>query len=445
MTAAHQPWPIVTLADAYDAGVERIGVKGWYLARLEYGGFEAPAGFVVEADAYLDAIELARVDHRLSTIWAAARDARDAEIPMLSRKARHLISEIEFSGDFRTAIAARLAELDAEHLRRWSSDELRVAVRSSATLGAVSGPEAAGVHTTYLGVAGVDQVLARIHSCWASLFGERALTMRAHGLGTDEPAMAVIVQTMVEADKSGIITPTGTTSEMLIEATFGLGEPIISGAVEPDRYVVDRLLHEARSVTIGRKQIVLPGRADSEGHEFTDPDRRSARVLTDAEIGELATLSTAIDRHFGGPHEVEWSIDAHGVVVLQVRPVMPAHHLQQPSLDDAVSGLGIGHGWATGRIRVVDRLEDAVELADREILVTSETSPQWQPHLQRAAAIVVDEGDATCHAARVAAEFGIPAIVGAEQATTVLQTGQYVTVDAGRGWVIPTVTFADSV
>ncbi|MEL6890935.1 MAG: PEP/pyruvate-binding domain-containing protein [Actinomycetota bacterium] len=448
-------WPLTTIGDHHDAGVDRIGVKGASLARLEEGGFHTAAAFVVEAATYRRAIATSRIDHRLAQIWEVAADASPEEIPMLSRKARHLISEIEFSSGLVAEIRRHLGLLavarsgtaasraDAPGVDEQLGETLRVAVRSSATPGAVSGPECAGVHATYLSVAGVDQVVARVHSCWASMFGERALSMRAHGLGADDPAMAVVVQVMVDADASGLITPTGSPSEVLVEATFGLGEPIISGAVEPDRYVVDRLGHETRSVTIGRKQILLPG--DASGHRFADPDRINDRVLNDAQLGELGVLSAAIDHHFDSPQEVEWSIDASGIVVLQVRPITPGHHVDVPIAHRCVSGIGVGFGWATGRVRVVDRADDLGELRDGEILVVPATTPEWIPHIERASALVTDDGDATSHAARVAAELGLPCIVGTEDATTVLETGQYVTVDCGRGWVVPSVTFADAV
>ncbi len=444
MTGEHVPWPIVMIGDAGDADARRLGVKGWYLEQLESEGFHTAPAFVVEADAYLDAIRLGGIDHQLAQIWAAARDASPSEIAMLSRKARHLISSIDFSSRFRDAVQTHLDQLESQRAPTWAHDDLRVAVRSSSTPGAVSGPECAGVHATYLGLTGVDRVIARIHSCWASLFGETALTMRAHGLGEGEPAMAVIVQTMIDADKSGIITPTGLPHEMLVEATFGLGEPIISGAVEPDRYIVDRDTHETSSITIGRKQIVMRGRSDSDGHQFAEPDRLHARVVDDDELARLSELSTAVDRHFGAPHEVEWSIDRCGVHPLQARPVTPAHHLDASSVDECVIGTGIGLGWATGRVRIVDRYEDLGELRDGEILVAAETTPEWLPYIQRSAAVITDEGDMSCHAARVAVEEGLPAIVGTHDATTTLETGMYVTVDASRGWVFPSVTFATS-
>lgn len=444
MSGDHVPWPIVMIGDAGEASLDRIGAKGWYIEQLDRGGFPTPPAFVVEADAYVDATRLGRIDNRLARIWESARHASATEASMLSRQARHLISSVEFSDSFRDAIQDHLDVLESRRSPSSEQHEFAVAVRSSATPGAVSGPECAGVHATYLGVTGVDSVLARIHSCWASLFGERALAMRSQGLGDAEPSMAVVVQTMVAADKSGILAPTGSESELLIEGTFGLGEPIISGAVEPDRYVVDRQTHEPLNITIGRKQIVLRGHPGGHGHEFAAPGQQLARVVDDAELARLSELSTSIDRYFGELHEVEWSIDSSGVKVLQARPIIPAHHIDSAVVEQCVNGVGIGMGWATGRVRIIERYDDLVELRDGEILVAAETSPEWLPHLRRAGALITDHGGSGCHAARVAAEEGLPAIVGTHNATSALTNGVFVTVDASRGWVVPRVSFSDS-
>lgn len=437
MSGVHVPWPIMMIGDAGDATRDEIGVKGWYLERLERGGFATPPAFVVEADAYVDSIRLGMIDERLARLWEDARHASPTEVPMLSRQARRLISSVEFSAGFRDAVQEHLELLESRRSPVSADDEFQVAVRSSATPGAVSGPECAGVHSTYLGVTGVDRVLARIHSCWASLFGERALVMRSQGLGSGEPSMAVIVQTLVTAEKSGIIFPTGPNTEILIEATFGLGEPIITGAVEPDRYLVDRDNYELLEMTIGRKQIVLRSGPGFDGHEFVAPEQQQARVIDDAELAHLSRLSTSIDRYFGDSHEVEWSIDRFGIQVLQARPITPVHHLDAAAVGQGVNGIGIGLGWATGRVRIIDRYEDLADLRDGEILVAAETLPEWLPHIRRAGAVITDRGGSGCHAARVAAEEGLPAIVGTHDATTTLAPGAFVTVDASRGWVVP--------
>ncbi len=424
-----------------EADVERFGHKAWYLHRLARSGFPTPPAFCVQADAYTSAVRAARIDRRLDDIWQDAARAQPDEIGMLSRTARDLVSQIEFGRHATEVLERELARLRARDPDHPSGEHASVAVRSSSTPGAVTGPECAGVHLSALDVVGVERVVGRILACWASLFSEPALALRAHGLGADHPSMAVIVQTMVRATKSGLVTPISGTSDAIVDATFGLGEPVIAGAVEPDRYLVDRADQTLRSITIGRKDVVLlPAGEGGGGHRFADPDRRNVRVLSDDEVRGLSAMTRAIDLRFGGTHEVEWAIDAHGAHVLQARPITPGHHVDSPVIRDNVSGIGIGHGWATGRVRVVERLEELEHLCEGEVLVAAETTPEWSPHLQRSAAIIVERGDTTCHAARVAQESGVPAVVGAQGAVTYLETGMCVTVDASRGWVVPAVT-----
>lgn len=422
---------VVDLRFAGDLAPADIGVKGWYLAQLSANGFPSPAGFVIPASVYEKAIATNRVGPRLERIWEAARHADRSEVQALSRTARHLIAEIRLD-------VGTTRQIDAfvESLGR----ETALAVRSSATPTAVSGPECAGVHMTYTGVIGLESVAGRLHSCWASLFGERALAMRSRGLGDDHPSMAVVVQKLVPASKSGIVVPIGPSDEVLIEATFGLGEPIVSGAVEPDRYVTNRLDSAQCSVTIGRKQIVLP--ADpSQGHTFAAPDVELQRVLDDDELRRITDLSAHVDRHFDDHHEVEWAIAGDVVYILQVRPFALAEPdtegLQAPHVDGMVSGLGVGLGTATGRVFIAAEIDDLERMRDGDVIVASATEPTWRPFIARACAIVTDTGDEHGHAARIAREYGIPAVVGTKHATTSLDHDTAATVDATRGWVFP--------
>jgi pyruvate,water dikinase len=433
---------IVSLDDAADDTVDEVGLKGWYLSRLRDIGFDTPAGFVVTTAVYEDAIRSAHVDHRLHSIWAAARNASADEVAMLARKARHLISQIELPGSLVHTIGEALDALGTAPTGT-SETTAPVAVRSSAAPGAVSGPDCAGVHASFTDVGDLAHVISRIHGCWASLFGERALAMRARGLGADDPTIAVVVQRMVAADKSGLAIPNGDSSKVLIEATFGLGEPIISGAVEPDRYVVDHLASSPTSVSIGHKRVILEG-AGGAGHSFMPAELQHARVLSADEVALIARLSASVDDHFGAPHEVEWAVQNGNLHVLQVRPFNPGHDAAIPSFERTVDGIGVGVGFVTGRVRVIHRLEDLTSMSTGEILVTKYTGPEWTPHLERAAAVITDDGDGSCHAARVAREVGIPAVVGTRVATTTLDDGLFVTVDAGRGWVLPAVASDDS-
>jgi pyruvate,water dikinase len=432
-TVAIPPRFVVSFDDAREGNVDAVGLKGWYLSRLRDLGYDTPDGFVVTAAAYEAATRGAHVDHRLDTVWAAASNASGDDIAMLARKARHLIAQIRFDGALTNAIGSALANIGT------TADEapvVPVAVRSSTAPGAVSGPECAGVHASFTDVVDLTQVISRIHSCWASLFGERALAMRARGLGAEQPAMAVVVQRMVHAEKSGLAIPLGASDDLLVEATFGLGEPIISGAVEPDRYVIDRATSTLSSVTVGHKLVVLDGGA---GHAFLTPERQTARVLDDRDIARIGQLSASVDTHFGAPHEIEWALLEGTLHVLQVRPFTPGHVVATPSIDRTISGIGIGRGFATGRIRIAQRPGELTEVRTGDILVTSETTPEWTPHLERAGAVITDDGDSSCHAARVARELGIPAIVGTGTATSLLEDGHVVTVDAARGWVLPVV------
>jgi pyruvate,water dikinase len=418
---------VVDIDDADQLSPELIGVKGWYLARLRASCFDTPPGFIVPASVYTESAVSSRVAPRLERIWETARHAERSEIPALSRTARHLIAEVRIDG-------TTVRQID-ELVDSFGRDEA-FAVRSSATPGAVTGPECAGVYATFTGVVGVDAIVSKIHRCWSSLFGEWALTMRSRGLGNDPPAMAVIVQKLVPASKSGIVVPIGPSSEVLIEATFGLGEPIVSGTIEPDRYVVDRSDTTRSSVTVGHKHILLPP-GPEQGHAYAPASVEVKRVLDDDEVHRILRVSARVDRQFGGPHEVEWALADDTLSVLQIRPVAPPSDRPHPSIAGMVCGLGVGLGCSTGHVHLVRHERDLRQLVDGDVLVATSTDPRWRPHMERAGAIVTDDGDEHCHAARLARELGIPAVVGTSTATTALAEGSPVTVDASRGWILP--------
>ena len=423
---------IVDLTHLGVPSAEVIGTKGHHLADVRAHGFSTADGFVLTTTLYDRTVHSSRIERQLDEIWDSARNARPERLHVLARKARHLMSELRISPEVAENVIRRAETFGPLHT---------VAVRSSLPPDAISGPECSGIHASYINV-GPDQILARIRSCWASLFGERALMLRSRGLGDARPSMAVIVQPMVDARKSGIAVPLETRSDILIEATFGLGDPIVMGAVEPDSYVFDTHSNAVRSKTIGRKQIVL--QADNPlGHSFAPPDQEFLPVLDDAEARSLATLCTDVAREFGRPHEIEWAIGTAGPIVLQIRPVeisMADHTVQVGSgdgVDGLVTGLGVGLGSATGPVRVVLSDDDVAAVKLGDVIVAADTEPRWRPHLLRAAAIVTDGGDEHSHPARIAREYGIPTVVATSTGTTNLIEGDVVTVDAHRGIVHP--------
>ena len=418
---------IIDIDSPHASAPELVGAKGWHLAQLRAHGLPTPDAFVVTTTSFHDAISTGRIGRQLDEIWETARRARPEHIQVLARTARHLFSELRVDRAFADEVARRAEAFGSN---------VDLAVRSSVPPTAVSGPECAGVYTSFTNVAGSDSVVRRILSCWASLFGERALAMRGRGLGTASPSMAVVVQPMVDAEKSGIAVPFRRATDVLIEATFGLGEPIVSGAVEPDRYVFDTLANATRSVTIGRKQIILPTDTGG-GHEFVPVEQQLQRVLDDQDVSTVAQMCSRIAAEFGEPHEIEWALDRSGLVVLQTRPAHPIGNITHPSDDRVISGLGVGLGTSSGPVRIVRRTEDLDAVRSGDVIVTTRTVPQWRPYLVRAAAIVADTGDEHSHAARIAREYGIPAVVATNTATTDLDDGSMVTVDAQHGWVLP--------
>lgn len=418
---------VVDLDDAVAAGPDAVGVKGWSLARLRAHDMPTPDGFIVTTELYRRSVRAGRIERRLSTIWESARSASPTEIQQLARTARHLISALRIEPTVALDIVARVAAF---------GDSEEFAVRASAVADGVSGPVCSGVHSTFSGVIGAEAVISRIQGCWASLYGERALAMNARGLGGDEPTMAVIVQPMLRAEKSGLAVSLPPSFDVLVEATFGLGEPLVTGAVEPDRHVIDSSTGAIRSTSIGRKQIVLP--ADAHGrHQFAPLERQRQQALSTTELNDIAHLCARVSHSFGTPHEIEWLIDGSGPAVLQARAIEPDRQPIETSQDQVLTGVGVGSGTATGPVRVISSVSELASVAAGDVIVTRATTPEWRPHLIRACAIVTDTGDEHSHAAQVAMEYGIPAVVGAQGATIDLDDGSMATVDASRGWIFP--------
>jgi pyruvate,water dikinase len=437
------PTSIVWLRDLRLGDVELAGGKGANLGELVAAGLPVPDGFVVTAPAYLDA--MARAGAR-SALAALPDDVESLDEQALASFAADLQGAVREAGvpdDLRALI------LDAYH--RLGSDGF-VAVRSSATGEDSSTTSFAGMNETFTDVRGDDELIARVLDCWASLFGARACSYRAtHNVGA-EPAIAVVVQKMIDAGRSGVMftadPTTGDRSRIVIEAAYGLGEALVGGEVEPDRYSVAHDQPRILAAHAGAQTFAIV--RDADGREArVDLHRGDGAhpVLSDAEILELATLGRRVEQHYGAPQDVEWAIGEGGVWLVQARPITtmgnggrsgPGNGARGGSRSDEVlvSGLAAAPGSASGRVRILHGPAEGESLADGEILVAPTTSPDWMPVLRRAAAVVTESGGTTCHAAIVSRELGVPCIVGARHATEILHDGDVVTVDATRGIVV---------
>ncbi len=443
--AAIRPFADLTRAD-----VEWAGGKGANLGELTHAGLPVPPGFVVGAPAYAAMCEASELRAHLTRLLDGLDVDDTAALEASAEQARCLVLGAAVPADLEQAIRDAYAQLCA------GTDDAAVAVRSSATAEDTASASFAGMNESFLNVRGADAVVRAVHECWASLFGARTIFYRAkRGLGQADMDIAVVVQRQVDARRAGVmftIDPaTGARDRLVIEASIGLGESVVSGSVSPDRYVIDKHDGALLAREVRRKQTaIVPLAGGGTQRRELDAEQALAPALSDEEVKRLADLGVEIERHYGSPQDTEWAFDADGTVwMLQSRPVTtgladapgasavtaPAAESAHPAGDVLASGLGAAPGTASGPARVIRSLAGGERLADGEVLVAPMTAPDWVPLLRRAAALVTDTGGMTCHAAIVSRELGIPCVVGTGDATSKLRDGELVTVDGSRGQV----------
>ena len=380
---------IVDLSEVGLADVGLVGGKGANLGEMIAAGFPVPPGFVVTAEAYLDAMEHAGLRDEL------AEHARTAgELAEAARRAKDSVRACVLP----TALADEALErLDA------LGPEVRVAVRSSATAEDSTDTSFAGMNETFTNVRG-PELLQRITDCWASLFGERVASYRVDRQLFDEPAIAVVVQQMVASDRSGVMftVDPALREQILIEAAFGLGEVVVSGRVEPDTYHVDRATAMLRDVRIGCQSVRITTGPDGDVVEELDAADGWRRGLTDDEVVRVANLGLDIERHYGSPQDIEWAFVGDKLFVVRSRPMTTLEPSTLGASETPIlQGLGVGDRHASGHVRILTSPKDGHLLADGDVLVAAMTSPDWVATMRRASALVTDAGGSTCHAAIV--------------------------------------------
>jgi pyruvate,water dikinase len=449
---------ILWLDDVRADDLGTVGGKGASLGEMTFAGLPVPPAFVVTAETYRSFIEETGIRTELFEIVDI--DANDPNaLAEATEQARELVRG--------TALPDSLCEeiLDAyRHL----GDGTPVAVRSSASAEDLPSASFAGQQETYLNIT-EGNLLARIRDCWASLFTQRAIYYRqTKGFDHSAVDMAVVVQQMIDADKSGVLfTSHPSTGEpvLTVEAAWGLGEAVVSGAVTPDNYVIDRATGDLKKLYIADKKVMHvrdPETGETVERPVSD-DKRTERVLTEEELTALCELGEEIEEYYGTPQDIEWAIKDGESYLLQSRPITtitesaraPAgastpggvaandglwEHLPGDQTRDAEEpvtlwGLGASPGRASGEVVIVRKLDQLDTVQAGDIMVTEVTTPDMVPAMKRAAGIVTDEGGMTCHAAIVARELGVPAVVGAGNATDRLSDGQVITIDGQRGMI----------
>ena len=423
--------------DIDETSVPRAGGKGANLGAMLRAGLPVPPGFVITVDAFdrtfAETEAAAAMRERLGAV-----DPNDtAALQRIANDLQGIVTSVAIPDDVRAAIAAAYARLS----ERGGTDAELVAVRSSATVEDAAAASFAGMFKSFLNVRGTDQLIDRVRQCWASLFTARSLAYRSREQILGAQHIAVIVQRMVNADKSGVMftvdPATGSTTHLVIEGSWGLGEPIVSGQVTPDRYVVEKSTLRVVERVISRKQFKLVRSAAGTNERVElDDAAATAPTLTEDEVARIARLGVDDEAHYGRPQDAEWAIAGGEVFLVQTRPVTAVAKVVEaagPQGAVLVRGLGASPGIASGRAAIVREIETAAGFAAGSVLVAEMTSPDWVPLMRRAAAIVTDSGGTTSHAAIVSRELGVPCVVGTRTATRMLQDGLEITVDGGAG------------
>ncbi len=411
------------------ADTEVAGGKGANLGELTKAKLPVPGGFVVTAAAYLQAVEQAGLRDVLRETASSLADGDPKAFEEAAALLRGRFAKLPVPDPVRRAVLDAYAEL---------GEGDRVAVRSSATSEDSAEASFAGMNASFTNVRGPDELLARLVDCWASLWSARVLAYRASQDLHDEPAIAVVVQRMVAADRSGVMFTSDPTSgderRMLIESAYGLGEVVVGGQVEPDTFVVDKASLETMRSRIGSKRVRIVRAEDGERREAVTEAERAVSSLSSAELRAVAELGRAVEAHYGKPMDIEWAFEKGALHLLQARPITTLG--SRDALGAVLlRGLGASKGRKAGQARVLADVSDGDRLRPGDILVATMTSPDWVPLLRRAGAIVTDGGGATCHAAIVSRELGVPCVVGTGDATRRLRDGAMITVDGGSGEV----------
>jgi pyruvate,water dikinase len=410
--------------------IGNAGGKGANLGEMARAGLPVPPGFVVTTDAFLSTLDACGIRSELQRLFADSPGNDSTALAEASASMRALIEGVKLPQDVRDAIAKAYAKLGAG----------AVAVRSSATSEDAGSTSFAGMHETFTNVNGVDDLVQRVVACWASAYGQRVISYRKSQAMTEEPTLAVVVQTMLDSQRSGVIftadPATNDQNIIIIEGAFGLGEVVVGGQVEVDTYQVTKAGPRLRQVRVGNKAFKIVRSADGgEQHVTLEGEEAARRVLSDDDVLQLASLALRVEQHYGAPQDMEWAFADGQFYLVQTRPITTLAAPDDEAGRVLVTGLGASPAVASGKVRVLSSPEQRAELLDGEVLVAPMTSPDWVPTMRRAAAVVTDSGGMTCHAAIVSRELGIPCIVGARTATQVLRNGEVVTVDGRRGQV----------
>ncbi|MDH3376917.1 MAG: phosphoenolpyruvate synthase [Gammaproteobacteria bacterium] len=439
------------------ADINRVGGKnaslGELIRELGNAGVRVPGGFATTTSAYREFLDTNRLAERIAAALATL-DVNDLDaLSATGASIRQWIIETPLPMNFESEIREAYRNLGDE------TTDVAVAVRSSATAEDLADASFAGQQETFLNVSGVDAVLRAVTEVFASLYNDRAIAYRHHkGYHAARIALSAGIQLMVRSDigASGVMftldTESGFEDVVLINAAYGLGETVVQGQVDPDEYYVYKPALARNQSAILRRQLgskavkMIYGTGNTEAVTVIDTSagERGRFALTDSDVEALARYAVQIEAHYGQPMDIEWGKDGQdqNLYILQARPETVKSRERGVNLERfelaargevLATGRSVGQKIGSGTARIISDLLQMESIRPGDVLVTTMTDPDWEPIMERAAAIVTDRGGRTCHAAIIARELGVPAIVGTQDGTTRITDGDPVTVSCAEG------------
>lgn len=428
-----------------------VGGKGANLGELTQKGLDVPPGFCVTAGAYTYFIEKVGLTSKIKEKIEKLDVENSMDLQKASSEIQELINKANIPKDLSDEIKIAYKQFNKDI----GMENSEVAVRSSATAEDLPEASFAGQQDTYLHISGEAELLNHIRKCWASLWTSRAIYYRENQeFDHFDVALSAVIQKMINSGKSGVMFTANPINQdknqMMINASWGLGEAVVSGIVTPDEYIVEKdskktiEKHIAEKNNMVVKKDVGMGTTEVRVGDYIGHEKINAQCLTDDEIMVLADYGLKIEEMYGSFQDIEWGFDkdTEKLYILQSRPITTLEGgatmesiKEEQELKTLIRGLAASPGIGSGKVRNIKDISEIARVEDGDILVTVMTNPDMVPAMRKARAVVTDEGGRTCHAAIVSRELGIPCIVGAKGASERLKEGMDVTVDATRGVV----------
>ncbi|QMT60775.1 phosphoenolpyruvate synthase [Legionella sp. PC997] len=452
---------IIDLAHLGMHDLEQVGGKnaslGEMISHLSSAGVSVPGGFATTADSFREFLSQDNLDKKIYAKLASLDADNVQQLAVIGKEIRQMIVNTPFTPEFECAVREGYDQLS----QSIGHDNFSVAVRSSATAEDLPDASFAGQQETFLNVKGIDQVLLSIKHVFASLFNDRAITYRTHHqFAHHEVALSAGIQQMIRSDMavSGVMftmdTESGFDQVVFITSSYGLGEMVVQGAVNPDEYYVHKPGILAGRPAVIRRNLGSKALKMIYNDDLSKPERvktvevdakeRLLFSLTQSEVELLAHQAIIIEKHYGRPMDIEWAKDGLNgqLYILQARPetvksrdnkqILERYTLQQKGKVLA-EGRSIGQRIGQGKARIIKDVNEMDRVQPGDVLISDMTDPDWEPVMKRAAAIVTNRGGRTCHAAIIARELGIPAVVGCGDATKTIRDGDEVTVSCAEG------------